>query len=208
MDRTSNIFVPPLIVFPGQKTLKMPETDPIAGQKNMLLVTKTGISGQGGYQVNLPMLMVEHTMLLLIRENVGYKTMLITPVFDISSFTNPELEFWHTQIAWEGDVNALRVYYKTTDGGSWVLIPGGEYTTEITVWTLELLALPSPSATYQIAFEGTDNGGLSICIDDVTIKECCCDPSNQTEGNFTTTSADLDWTENGSATTWDIKTRC
>ncbi|GEM_PF-1490073 len=137
--------------------------------------------------------------------NVGYKTMLITPVFDISSFTNPELEFWHTQIAWEGDVNALRVYYKTTDGGSWVLIPGGEYTTEITVWTLELLALPSPSATYQIAFEGTDNGGLSICIDDVTIKECCCDPSNQTEGNFTTTSADLDWTENGSATTWDIK---
>ena len=136
--------------------------------------------------------------------NAGNETMLISPTFDISNLTDPKLKFWHTQKAWQGQ-NTLTIYYKTTENGSWTLVPGGEYTSEITSWTLESLVLPSPSTTYQIAFKGTENGGYSVCLDDVTVQQCCCDPSDQTEGNFTTTSAELDWTENGNATSWDIK---
>jgi hypothetical protein len=37
------------------------------------------------------------------------------------------------------------------------------------------------------------------------ITQSCPFPSDLTASNFTTTSADLSWTENGSATTWDIE---
>jgi hypothetical protein len=46
-----------------------------------------------------------------------------------------------------------------------------------------------------------------VAIDDVTFVEApaCPDPTLLTASNITTTSADLGWTENGSATTWDIE---
>ena len=100
--------------------------------------------------------------------NMGNATMLITPTFDISGLTSPKLKFWHTQKAWQGQ-STLTVYYKTTESGSWTQVPGGEYTSDITDWTLESLDLPSPSATYQIAFKGTEGGGYNICLDDVRV---------------------------------------
>jgi hypothetical protein len=46
-----------------------------------------------------------------------------------------------------------------------------------------------------------------MAIDDFDIHETpsCPDPSAQTETNIAQTSVDLGWTENGSATTWDIE---
>ena len=46
-----------------------------------------------------------------------------------------------------------------------------------------------------------------MTIDDVTVEETpsCLDPSILTASNLTTTSADLGWTENGTATVWDIE---
>ncbi|NOX46812.1 MAG: T9SS type A sorting domain-containing protein [Chlorobi bacterium] len=42
---------------------------------------------------------------------------------------------------------------------------------------------------------------------DMTVDNCpaCMDPTAQTESGYTTTSADLAWTENGTATSWDIE---
>ena len=137
--------------------------------------------------------------------NVGNETMIITPVLDISNVNNPELKFWHTQAAWNGNQNTLTVYYKTTNNGVWTMIPGGSFSSEITDWTKESLALPSATSTYQIAFKGVDGGGFSVCIDDVCVGEATYTPSNQTETNITTTSAVLNWDENGTATIWDIK---
>ncbi len=52
-------------------------------------------------------------------------------------------------------------------------------------------------------FDGASAAGsFDICLEDVG---ACPKPSGQTESNITATSADLDWTENGTATTWDIE---
>jgi len=126
----------------------------------------------------------------------------------LTGLTSPVLSFWHTQYNWGGDQDELRVYYKTSSGGSWTLIPGQEYTSAITSWTEETgIALPSPSADYYIAFEGLSSWGYGVCVDDVTVQEApsCPQPTALTETNITMSSADLGWTEMGTATTWNIE---
>jgi len=52
-------------------------------------------------------------------------------------------------------------------------------------------------------FDGASNAGsFDICLEDVG---SCPKPTGQTESNITAISADLDWTENGTASTWDIE---
>ena len=66
--------------------------------------------------------------------------------------------------------------------------------------------------TIQIKFVGQSGTGgwdYGVCLDDVTGPEifvpACPPPTAQTETNITSTSADLGWTESGSATSWDIE---
>ncbi|MCD4745874.1 MAG: fibronectin type III domain-containing protein, partial [Bacteroidales bacterium] len=101
----------------------------------------------------------------------GSVTKLVTPAFDLSGLTSPKLTFWHTQAFWNPDQDELRVYYKTSAAGSWIMIPGAEWTGDIPIWTEETFTLPSPSSDYYIAFEGTDNYGYGVCVDDVVIYE-------------------------------------
>ena len=134
------------------------------------------------------------------------KTKLITPQLDISSLSNPQLSFWHTQQVYDGDQDELRVYYKTSQAGSWILIPGAVFTSSISSWTLETFNLPSASTTYYIGFEGLDDYGYGVCIDDVLVEGASCSsPSALSASSITTTTAQLNWTENGSATVWEIE---
>ncbi|MBI9033515.1 MAG: T9SS type A sorting domain-containing protein [Bacteroidales bacterium] len=94
-------------------------------------------------------------------------TKLVTPSMDLSVVSNPELKFWHTQQLWSPDQDNLKVYYKTTAAGSWNLLQ--TWTNSITAWTQETIALPNPSATYYIAFEGIAQYGYGVCIDDVEV---------------------------------------
>ena len=45
-----------------------------------------------------------------------------------------------------------------------------------------------------------------MCIDEMTVTTCvaCAAPSALTASNVSATSADLSWTENGSATEWQV----
>ena len=99
--------------------------------------------------------------------NSSHTTMLISPVFDFSNVENPYLSFWHTQQSWGSDQDELRVYYRTSSTAEWQLL--AEYTSNIDHWTLDSFALPNPSSTYQIAFEGTLRYGYGINLDDVTV---------------------------------------
>lgn len=67
-----------------------------------------------------------------------------------------------------GDQDELRVYYKSTPSDTWTLL--AEYTNGISAWTKDSIALPSPSANYQIAFEATDGYGYGVLLDDITVK--------------------------------------
>ncbi len=101
------------------------------------------------------------------------KTKLVTPELDLLGGTNVELSFYLCQIPWtfEGYTgwDILRVYYKTSEEGSWVLLH--EYLDPVYEWELQSLLLPNLSSTYYIAFEGHTRWGYGCCIDNVVIQE-------------------------------------
>jgi hypothetical protein len=94
-------------------------------------------------------------------------TKLVTPQLDLSGMSSATLTFWHTQAFWDPDQDELRVYYKTSSGGSWTLL--STYTNDISSWTQETINLTSLSGDYYIAFEGTAQYGHGVCIDDVSV---------------------------------------
>ncbi|MCX6268186.1 MAG: PKD domain-containing protein, partial [Bacteroidetes bacterium] len=95
------------------------------------------------------------------------KNKLITPIFDLSQYTNISLTFWHTQEAWSTDQDQLTVYYRTSAGGTWVSLQA--YTTSVVAWTQRTITLPNTGSYYQIAFEGNARYGYGVCLDDISI---------------------------------------
>ncbi len=133
---------------------------------------------------------------------------LVTPVMDLSGAINPELRFWHAQEDYGSDQDELKVYYSTSSAtGPWTQIPGFAWTEDISEWTEETILLPSPSATYYIAFEGTTDYGLGVLIDDVVVQSTvsCLTPTDLATANSTVTTADLSWIDNASASLWNIE---
>lgn len=98
----------------------------------------------------------------------GNVTKAVTPFLNLNVVTNPNLTFWHAQKDYSGDIDELRVYYRTSPSASWNLL--ASYTGSIESWRFDSIALPNPSATYQIAFEATDNYGYGVVIDDIVVK--------------------------------------
>lgn len=94
-------------------------------------------------------------------------TNLVTPALNLSGASNPVLNFSFTNVNWEGDIDTLRVLYKTSAGGSWTQL--ASYDTESVSWNDIALNLPNTSSTYYIAFEGTANYGRGLTLDDVSI---------------------------------------
>jgi len=99
----------------------------------------------------------------------GNSAKLITPELNLTGLSNPQLTFWHTQALYGSDQDVLNIYYKTTPGGSWVLLR--TYSNNISTWQQESINLPNPSSTYFIAFEGIANYGYGIALDDITIAQ-------------------------------------
>ncbi|WP_299225011.1 T9SS type A sorting domain-containing protein [uncultured Psychroserpens sp.] len=96
-------------------------------------------------------------------------TNLVTPVLDLSGTTNPVLNFSYTNVNWEGDIDTMRVLYKTSAAGSWTEL--ASYTSESPFWTDITLNLPNASSAYYIAFEGTANFGRGFTLDDVLVQD-------------------------------------
>jgi M6 family metalloprotease-like protein len=96
-------------------------------------------------------------------------TKLVSPVFDLTQMpNNTRLVFWHFMQRWEGQ-DELRVYYRNVQEGSWTKL--ATYTSNVTSWTQRTIQLPSPSRTYQIAFEGFAKSGYGVCVDTVSITD-------------------------------------
>jgi len=98
----------------------------------------------------------------------GNVTKLITPEIDLSTVASAELSFMHVQRSWAGDIDQLKVYYRTSSSDSWNLLVA--YTTAFASWTTESgMVLPTPSSTYQLAFEFKDNYGYGVGVDNIVI---------------------------------------
>ncbi len=130
----------------------------------------TWTMGQGDYSTSTGTHTGEYNA-KINHSSTGDATKLITPVIDLTSVESAMLTFWHVQRAWSGDQDELRVYYRTAASEDWTLIPGAEFTDQISTWTESRFVLPNPSATYQIAFEFTDGYGYGVSIDDIEIAE-------------------------------------
>ncbi|MBR4536619.1 MAG: fibronectin type III domain-containing protein [Bacteroidales bacterium] len=92
---------------------------------------------------------------------------LTSPVFDLSSLDEPYIKFFHVQLDWTGDLDYLKIYYKSSPEVQPVLL--AEYTTTIYPWQLDSLALPNPSANYQLLFDAYLNWGYGVGVDNVIV---------------------------------------
>lgn len=99
----------------------------------------------------------------------GSSTKLITPAINLGSHTSATLTFYHAQTNWGGDQDELRIYYKTSSGGSWTMISGAVWTSEVSSWTKRTVSLPNINSTYYIAFEGYSDYGHGVCIDEIVV---------------------------------------
>ena len=102
---------------------------------------------------------------------------IISPSMDLTSVTDPQLTFNYTQVAWAGDQDQLRVFYRSSYDGDWVQI--GEYTQEVTSWTEITLDLPNPSADYYVGFQATSGYGYGVTLDDVCVQAALSTSENE-----------------------------
>ena len=138
--------------------------------------------------------------------------MLLTPLIDLSPLTSPELSFeWfsnNTNNPGDNTPLILEIF----DGTSW-----NDLDTLIgdnAAWLNVFYDLsPYAGNTIQVRFMTNQtiiaNGSFynDILIDEVRVDEMttCLPPSNLAVANITSTSADLSWTENNTATNWNIE---
>ncbi len=129
----------------------------------------------------------------------GNVTKLITPEIDLSTVASAELSFMHIQRSWSGDIDQLRVYYRTSSSGSWTQI--AEYTAAFASWTTEDgIVLPNLSSTYQIAFEHTDKYGYGVGVDNIVIVQgASCPKPADLAATPNGQSATLTWTSDASS---------
>lgn len=121
---------------------------------------------------------------------------LTSPVFDLSSMEEPYLKFYHAQLDWYGDQDYLHIYYKSSSEAQPVLLVA--YETLIYPWRLDSLALPNPSANYQLLFDAYINWGYGVGVDNVIVYDRSAIPPvvlpvvlTNTASNITDSSAVL-----------------
>ena len=94
----------------------------------------------------------------------------ISPVLNLSSTSNPTLDFFYRNLEWSGDQNELKIYYRTSSTGTWTLIK--TFNTSVATWTNSgSITLPNPTATYQIALEGIADYGYGLDVDMLKVSD-------------------------------------
>ena len=149
-------------------------------------------------------------------QNVGNgSARIISPILDLSGISGTvNLRFYRKQTSMMIP-QTLYVYYRNSPSAQWTML---QLYTNTTDWTEESLTLPSPSATYQIAFTGFfdaesassdidimslmmggDNMDFSsdIFLDDIFIgvggSSPCNPPQNVSVSYITATTANVNW---------------
>ncbi|SDS53552.1 Por secretion system C-terminal sorting domain-containing protein [Formosa sp. Hel1_31_208] len=134
---------------------------------------------------------------------------LTSPFIDVSGLAVPALLF-HEISNNEGGPNAT-LTVSVWDGAAWNVVAVYNSNSLSGAWEQKVINLSGLTFTgdAQVRFSVADSGDFldDIAIDDVTLDELpsCPDPSALTAVNITDTTADLGWTEVGSATLWNIE---
>ncbi|MDY0075713.1 MAG: choice-of-anchor J domain-containing protein [Bacteroidales bacterium] len=134
---------------------------------------------------------------------------LYSPHIDVNSLTSPALTFYYYMYG--ASIGSL--YVDIHDGTSWInavaTITGQQQINGNQPWIEEYVNISAYSGTIRVRFRAERGSGSSgdIAIDDFSIIEApaCPAPKALTESNITVNSAYLSWTENGSASSWNLE---
>ncbi|MBR7154208.1 MAG: fibronectin type III domain-containing protein [Paludibacteraceae bacterium] len=139
-------------------------------------------------------------------ETEGYVTRLVSKVMDLSPevIYQPELIFWYANPKWTADRDTLRVLYRTDVNAKWKKL--AEFSTASASWQKVKLELPEVNATYQIAFEGTDNLGRGIVLDSVKLRSApqCTTPHDITINNQGAGKVNIAWNASWDANFYEL----
>jgi hypothetical protein len=141
---------------------------------------------------------------------------IVTAPYTVTAATNDYLGFWYNQDYTASYYNYSGVWVSTASGDPLTnpvdFVELQEFNAAFgysedtwTEYNLDLTAYVGQ--TVYIAFKYTGDWEHRFYIDDFSMSAVpsCFAPSDLTATNATATSADLSWTENGSATAWDIE---
>ncbi|RED38541.1 putative secreted protein (Por secretion system target) [Winogradskyella eximia] len=136
---------------------------------------------------------------------------LTSPSVDVSGLTTPALDFYVYHFV-AGGVNSNTLTVEVWDGAAWNVVYT-DNTGDIDEWEHVIIDLSTLTITGDIIARfiqdtaSNPNYENDIAIDDVSFVEApsCFDPSSLTVANVSSDSAELGWTENGSATSWNIE---
>ncbi|MDG1714143.1 T9SS type A sorting domain-containing protein [Lacinutrix sp.] len=137
---------------------------------------------------------------------IGNTTDLLSPLVDLTALTAPALTFNYHMFG--GQIGTLDVFVNGTTN-VWTL-SGEQQASATTPWELAVVDLAAyTEQTISVTFRATSAGTFEgdIAIDNVSFTElpACPLPNALTATTITDTTADLGWTENGTATAWDVE---
>ncbi|MFW6226872.1 MAG: hypothetical protein ACOC31_02105, partial [Bacteroidota bacterium] len=95
-------------------------------------------------------------------------TRIITPAIDLELAIIPELTFWYALEPFQG-TDYLKIYVKQGEEGQWQQL--ASYETPTSEWQENSVIIPAGSPETYIAFEGINNWGMGVCVDEIKLKE-------------------------------------
>ena len=145
-------------------------------------------------------------------EATGYNTgdiaYITSPVFDVTILNNPELTFYYHMYG----TNMGNLDVQIIQGGVTVTVAtinGQQQASENDPWLKLIVDLSAYTGNIQVRFKGTRGNGYrsDISIDDVDIHEqvLCPGTTAETTSDILDISAKCNWTELGTAASWEIE---
>ena len=137
---------------------------------------------------------------------------LTSPMFDLSSLSNPTIKFAHLQPPYSSSCEEIKVQYKAEPTAEWTDIV--TLNTPHSTWELDSIVLPNPSDTYQISFLLIGHYANGAAIDAFELYDCedceapaepepCVEPTALTVSNITSSTATVTW--EGTADSYEIR---
>ena len=137
---------------------------------------------------------------------------LNTPIFDLTSLSNPTIKFAHLQLPYNSSCEEIKVQYKAEPTAEWADIV--TLNTPHSTWELDSIVLPNPSDTYQISFLLIGHYANGAAIDAFELYDCedceapaepepCVEPTALTISNITSSTATVTW--EGTADSYEIR---
>jgi hypothetical protein len=127
--------------------------------------------------------------------------------FDFTGITTPQFSFYYNMYGYY--MGTLQVLATTDNGANWTEL-WSKTGNRGNGWLQKTLYLTNYGGNNNVIIKikgttGYETSDMAVDLVDVRESPACLPPEAQSESNYTTSSADLNWTENGTAATWDIE---